>query len=141
MRVFLLAAATLVAQGCVANEPAPVEVSGNDCAVVAAVAKEHYKFGADNPALPLKASADGWKPSCDWAEYELSFTDYAPKPGDDPRESLRYVDFQKPVYDGGGATIATSIMHGPLAGTGQICTLRSGIAGWTVTGCKMAWIS
>lgn len=140
MRILLVA--PFLALAACTTGPVPLGQSdGNDCAVVAAVAKEHYKFGPDNPALPLKAGADGWTPKCDWAKYGLAFTAYDPdKPGD-PRERLRYVDFQKPAYDGNGATIATSIMHGPLAGTGQTCTLRSGIAGWTVTGCKMAWIS
>ena len=35
-------------------KPASVEVSGNDCAVIAAVAKEHYKFGPDNPPPPVQ---------------------------------------------------------------------------------------
>jgi hypothetical protein len=125
------------------DKRASVEAPGNDCAVMAAVSKEHYKFGPDNPPPPLKGLGEaGWRPQCDWSKYGLSFIDYndAP-PSDDPRQRLKWVEFQQPQYDGTGATIATSIMHGPLAGMGYNCTLRSGIAGWTVSECKTAWVS
>ena len=56
-----LGAAAMLVWACAATDfpdkptaPASVEVSGNDCAVMAAVAKEHYKFGPDNPPPPLK---------------------------------------------------------------------------------------
>lgn len=140
--LIVIGALTLAMPGCMSQTPASRETSGNDCAVIAAVAKEQYKFGPDNPALPLKASsADGWTPRCDWAKYGLSFSDYKPDPSADPRERLKYVEFQKPSYDGKGATLNTAIMHGPLAGMGYSCHVVSGFAGWTVEQCKMAWIS
>jgi hypothetical protein len=125
------------------DQPASVEASGNDCAVMAAVAKEHYKFGPENPPPPLKGLGDsGWRPQCDWSRYGLAFTDYNDAPASaDPRERLKWVAFKQPRYDGAGATIETEIMHGPLAGIGYECGLRSGIAGWTVTGCKTSWVS
>jgi hypothetical protein len=124
-------------------QAASVEAPGNDCAVMAAVSKEHYKFGPDNPPPPLKGLGEaGWRPQCDWSKYGLSFTDYNDvPPSTDPRQRLKWVEFQQPAYDGTGATINTSIMHGPLAGMGYECHLRSGIAGWTVTECKTAWVS
>lgn len=122
---------------------ASVEVSGNDCAVMAAVAKEHYKFSAENPAPPLKGMGEpGWRPQCDWSKYGLAFTDYNDvAPTTDPRERLKWVEFKQPVYDGQGAVIETGIMHGPLAGIGYECRVRSGVAGWTVGECKQTWIS
>ena len=124
-------------------KPASVEVSGNDCAVMAAVAKEHYKFGPDNPPPPLKGLGEpGWRPQCDWSKYGLSFSDYNDVPATaEPRERLKWVAFQQPRYDGNGATIQTEIMHGPLAGIGYECRLHSGIAGWTVGECKTSWVS
>ena len=62
-------------------------------------------------------------------------------PAADPRERLKWVSFQKPVYDGNGATVATEIMHGPLAGMGYECRVLSGFAGWTVGECKTSWVS
>lgn len=131
------------ASGKPAATPASVEVSGNDCAVMAAVAKEHYKFGPDNPPPPLKGLGEpGWRPQCNWAKYGLSFTDYNDVPQSaEPRERLKWVAFQQPQYDGNGATIRTEIMHGPLAGIGYECRLHSGIAGWTVGECKTSWVS
>lgn len=124
-------------------QPAAQEISANDCAVMAAVAKQHYKFGPDNPAPPLRGmSDDGWKPQCDWSRYGLAFTDYNSAPqSDDPRQRVRWVEFHQPRYDGQGATIETGIMHGPLAGMGYECRVRSGVAGWTVSECKTAWVS
>ena len=57
--LLVMSAAAMLVWACASTEfpdspstPASVEVSGNDCAVIAAVAKEHYKFGPDNPAPP-----------------------------------------------------------------------------------------
>ena len=59
----------------------------------------------------------------------------------DPRERLKWVEFKQPRYDGQGALIETGIMHGPLAGIGYECRVRSGVAGWTVGECRTTWIS
>lgn len=146
MRAFILIGAlALVAEACTVaggqtDQSRPQAANGNDCAVVAAVAKEHYKFSDQNPAPPLKGAAM-WK-GCDWAKLGVSFTPYNDaNPPSDPRHRLQYVEFQKPAYDGNGATINTSIMHGPLAGMGYSCKVVSGFAAWTVQGCKVAWVS
>ena len=149
--VVVLGAAALLVWACTSTTfpdsadggPASAEANGNDCAVLAAVAKEHYKFGADNLPPPLKGQGDsGWRPQCDWSKYGLAFTDYNDvPPSTDPRVRLKWVSFQKPVYDGNGATVATEIMHGPLAGMGYECRVLSGFAGWTVGECKTSWVS
>ncbi len=139
--------AALLAVACMSTTLEPdtgaVRTTDTDCAVIAAIAKEHFRFGAGNPPLPLKASGEtGWKPNCDWAAYGLSFPAYVePPPNTDPRERMRYVEFGKPAYDGEGAHVQTSIVHGPLAGMGYLCRLRSGVAGWTVDRCDNAWVS
>lgn len=147
--ILVLSAAAMLVWACAstdlspANPPASVEVSANDCAVLAAIAKEHYKFGPDNSPPPLKGLGDaGWRPQCDWAKHGLAFTDYNDvPPSADPRQRLKWVSFQKPVYSGNGATVQTEIMHGPLAGMGYECRVLSGFAGWTVGECKTSWVS
>lgn len=116
--------------------------NGNDCAVIAAVAKEHYRFGPDNPPLPIRFEGD-YHPRCDWSRYGLDFTEYDPDAPGDPRERVRWVSFDRPVYDGRGATVATGILHGPLAGMGYECRVISGFAGWTVPegSCRNTWVS
>ncbi len=71
--LLVMGAAAMLVWACAATEfpdnpapPASVEVSGNDCAVMVAVAKEHYKFGPDNPPPPLKGLGDS-----DWAPVRL----------------------------------------------------------------------
>ena len=123
----------------------PVADNGNDCAVIAAVAKEHYRFNASDivpPPLWLDGEGSGWAPRCDWGRYGLSFpTTYDPNAQRQPGERIRWVSFRKPRYDGQGALIEASIMHGPLAGMGVECRVRSGFAGWTVSECNNTWIS
>ncbi len=135
----------VLSTACVAAPPAPEgqQAMSNDCAVIAAVAKEHYRFGPDNPPPPLKAAGEpAWAPVCDFDSLGIAFKAYsAPPDGSDPRSTMKWVAFHKPAYDGQGATVATEIVHGPLAGIGYECRLHSGIAGWTVGECKTGWIS
>lgn len=140
-------AAGLMAWACTATDlggPSPAShTDSNDCAVIAAIAKEHFRFGPENPPPPLKAGTeDGWKPACDFSGQGFTFTDYVEAPtGSDPRARLKWVAFGRPAYDGNGAVVKTEIMHGPLAGMGYECRLHSGIAGWTVGECKVSWVS
>ncbi|MFC7377692.1 hypothetical protein [Brevundimonas sp. GCM10030266] len=118
----------------------------NDCAVIAAVAKGHYEFdrpGNTPPPLWLFSEDGDWSPRCNWSRYGLSFpATFDPDASRTPGERVQYVQFQKPVYDGRGATIEAGILHGPLAGMGVRCRVVSGVAGWTLAGqCENTWIS
>ena len=146
MRVLsVLIAATALLGACATPPPGPdgppMAGNGDDCAVIAAVAKEHYRFNtADNRPPPLRFEGD-FAPRCDWSRHGLAFEPYDPDRPGDPRERVRWVSFARPVYDSGGAVIETGIMHGPLAGMGYECRVHSGFAGWTVGECRNTWIS
>ena len=143
-----LAAATALLSACATPLPPapdgpPMADTGNDCAVIAAIAREHYRFNAtDNRPLPLRFEGD-YAPRCDWGRYGLAFQPWDPNAPGDPRERVRWVSFARPAYDGRGAVVATSIMHGPLAGMGYECRVISGFAGWTVPegSCRSTWVS
>lgn len=120
----------------------------NDCAIIAAVARDHYRFGPDNvpPPLWLDGGDTDWNPRCDWREHGVDFPrihDPDARP-DDPRR-IQWVSFKRPQYMGEmEATIEASIMHGPLAGIGVTCRvrMRSGLPGWALLEpCRDAWIS
>ena len=142
----------LVLAGCAAPAPPvspapdgtvgiPASELGDDCAVIAAVAKEHYRFNdTDNPPLPIRFDGD-YAPACDWSRHGLAFEPHDPDRPGDPRERMRWVSFARPSYDGEGAVIETGIMHGPLAGMGYECRVHSGFAGWTVGECRNTWVS
>lgn len=142
-----LSSAALMAAGCVAAAPGPGASSSqamtNDCAVILAIAKEHYRFGPYNPPPPLRGGGDDqWIPACNTESHGFAFTRYVDPPaGEAPRTTMKWVAFHKPVYDGQGAVVMTEIVHGPLAGIGYECRLHSGIAGWTVGECKTGWVS
>lgn len=146
MRVLpaLLASTALLGACATPMEPGPggpPMADGNDCAVIAAIAKEHYRFNdTDNRPLPIRFEGD-YAPRCDWSRYGLAFQPYDPDAPGDPRERVRWVSFARPVYDGRGAVVATGIMHGPLAGMGYECRVHSGFAGWTVGECRNTWVS
>ena len=143
----LLASTALLGACATPMPPGPdgplAEGDGNDCAVIAAIAKEHYRFnGTDNRPLPIRFDG-GFAPRCDWSRHGLAFTPYDPDAPGDPRQRMRWVSFARPVYDGRGAVVATGIMHGPLAGMGYECRVISGFAGWTVPegSCRNTWVS
>ena len=149
MRVLpaLLASTALLGACATPMEPGPggpiMTDNGDDCAVIAAIAKEHYRFNdTDNRPLPIRFEGD-YAPRCDWSRHGLAFQPYDPDAPGDPRERVRWVSFDRPVYDGGGALVATGIMHGPLAGMGYKCRVLSGFAGWTVPegSCRNTWVS
>jgi len=125
--------------------PGTQATNQNDCAVIAAVAKGHYQFGPENVAPPLWLFSEGgdWAPDCDWSRYGVSFPHtYDPNRHHQPGDRVQWVQFQKPVYDGRGATVEAGILHGPLARMGVRCRVVSGIAGWTLAGqCENTWIS
>ncbi|RZJ96665.1 MAG: hypothetical protein EON88_06435 [Brevundimonas sp.] len=151
MRAFVLissAAAALAVAACATpGEPAPPPMAdnGNDCAVIAAVAKQHYTFNTTNrlpPPLWLDGEGSGWAPRCDWSRYGLSFPRTFDPNASHQGERVQWVSFKRPRYDGQGATIEAGILHGPLAGMGVECRVVSGFAGWTLAGqCRNTWIS
>ena len=142
----------LVLAGCAVSAPTPMPVPdetvvipagelGDDCAVIAAVARDHYRFNStDNPPLPIRFEGD-YAPACDWSRHGLAFEPHDPDRPGDPRERVRWVSFDRPAYDSGGAVIRTGIMHGPLAGMGYECRVHSGFNGWTVGECRNTWVS
>ncbi|WP_332676566.1 hypothetical protein [Brevundimonas sp.] len=144
MRPALTLIASLLVTGCATPaEPAPEEVVvgelGDDCAIIAAVAKEYFQFGPDNPPPPVRFEAD-YDPRCDWSRHGLAFARYdesAPSGG----RVRPWVRFHQPRYDDEGAVIEVGIMHGPLAGQGSECRVYSGFAGWMVGGCRRTWVS
>lgn len=147
MRFAALAASLLTLPAC-ATPPTPGgpdTADGNDCAVIAAVAREHYQFNTTDrlpPPLWLDGEGSGWAPRCDWSEYGLRFpSTYDPNRPHQPGERVQWVSFKQPRYDGQGAVIEAGILHGPLAGMGVECRVISGFAGWTVGECRNTWIS
>jgi hypothetical protein len=149
MRVLpALFASTALLGGCATPmepDPAgpPTADNGNDCAVIAAIAKEHYRFNTtDNRPPPIRFDGD-FNPRCDWGRYGLAFQPWDPDAPGGSRERMRWVSFARPVYDGRGAVVETGIMHGHLDGLGYECRVISGIAAWTVPegSCTNTWDS
>ncbi len=151
----LAAAACVLLAGC-ATPPIPgpgpgpdgppeIAATGDDCAIFAAIAREHYRFH-ENPAPPV------WNPvrlesglryhlTCDWDRLGVPIRGTYDPDSRAPRDGLQWVSFEQPRYHSRGATVATALVHGPLAGMGYECDMVSGFAGWTVRECRNTWIS
>ena len=144
MRSLALILVSMTLAAC-AGGPPPMADNGNDCAVIAAVAREHYRFNTtDNVAPPLWLDGEGrgWAPRCDWSRHGVSFPrTYDPTSRPAPGERVQWVSFKRPRYDGRGAVIESGVLHGPLAGMGVECRVIAGFACWTVGECKGTWIS
>ncbi len=143
MRTAALAAAvtasSLLSACATAPMPGDMTQDGNDCAVIAAVAKERYRFSPDGPQ-PIRFEGD-YRPICDWSRYGLAFVPFEPD-GLPPRSDwVGWVSFSRPSYDGQEAVVESAIAAGINAGEGVRCRLRSGFAGWTVTDCERVWES
>jgi hypothetical protein len=72
----LLASAGAAAPA-VTDSPASARTTtlSNDCAVIAAIAKEHRKFGPESAPPPVKPGGDeGWRPRCDFSALGIRFT-------------------------------------------------------------------
>lgn len=148
--------ALMLSLGLVACAPVPPPEPGpggsvrtstaDDCAIFGAIAIEHYRL-RENPPPPLwnpvrSDSGEAYRLTCGWSRYGLSFPDtYDPESPVAGR--VRWVKFEAPRYDGrGGATVATEIMHGPLAGMGYECDMvLTDWAGWTLDACRTTWVS
>jgi hypothetical protein len=146
----VLALLPVAALAACATAPQPAgaggEANANDCAVIAAVAREHYGFNdADRlpPPLWLDGEGERWTPGCDWSRHGLRFpSTFDPDAPVQTGGRVQWVSFKRPRYDGSGAEIEAGILHGPLAGMGIRCRVVSGIAGWTLAEeCRTTWIS
>lgn len=122
MRVTNLIAPGLLAGACAAAPPVADSQASptakpvfNGCAIIAAIAKQDYKFNSGNDPPRLKPGGDQVLTAhCDFSAPGFSVKDYVqPMPGADRRQSPDWVAFQKPVYGGGRARVLTEIMHGP----------------------------
>ncbi len=141
----LFVAAAFAVSACAGAPSVPAQTAGNDCAVIAAVAREHYQFNTTDrlpPPLWLDGEGSEWRPDCDWSRFGLSFPQTHDPDAERARgERVQWVSFKRPRYDDEGALIEAGILHGPLAGMGVECRVRSGVAGWTVSECRNTWIS
>jgi hypothetical protein len=143
VRIAVFAAAVMASSllSACATVPMPGDMTqdGNDCAVIAAVAKEHCRFNSDRPQ-PIRFEGD-YRPICDWSGYGLAFVPFEPDGLPPRRDWVGWVSFSRPSYDGQEAVVESAIAAGINAGKGVRCRLHFGFAGWTLSDCQVVWES
>ncbi|QPQ54849.1 hypothetical protein IC614_11085 [Allosphingosinicella flava] len=127
----ILAIASVLAAG---PMEAPVATaSARDCAVIAAVAREHLGLDKKN-GPPLLPSGD-YLPSCAWERLGVK-----PFAALGTRRNY-WLRFGRPVYAGTAARIQVGVMHATRSGHGDICTLRLKGRAWQLIDCRRRWAS
>lgn len=138
----LVVASAALLSACATDPGGPgtstVADNGNDCAVIAAVLRDHYRFNTtDNPAPTLWLTGEDWRPQCDWGRYHVALGEVR---YGSPQATMGWVSVQQPRYDGEGAVVHSGQRSGARVGGGVECRVRSGFAGWTATDCTPTWI-
>ncbi|HVY02620.1 MAG TPA: hypothetical protein VG983_03100 [Caulobacterales bacterium] len=151
MRFVILAAFALAASSLAAcatpSAPAASHVAADarDCAVMAAVLTQHYKIAEGSPLHLQRGDPndpEAYRITCDFKAVGAPIEDYDYERPSTVQNFQGWLNFAPPSYPTlTTAIIETGSLLGPLAGSGQKCTLHKGDGGWTVDECKMTWIS
>ena len=138
MKTVLPLCAAVALSGCATTPALDSQAAvgnGDDCAVVAAILREHFGFGPSQQSEPLVFVEGLSEKTCSWAQHGL-----ASPPFYDPETALwapRYVvHISQPRYDGAGALVETGRRMGNRSTSWQ-CRVHSGFAGWTVGECQL----
>jgi hypothetical protein len=135
----LIGAVLAVACGSTPEEeaPAPPEFTLNDCALISAIGRDHYKLAAEGPLMRLRLNGEGlpWKPGCDWKALGFNVIEDT---GPESRAAMRgfgEVSFDRPRYDVEGALVRTSITPPNATITKVLCRLQRNEQVWMVASC------
>ncbi len=118
---------------------APVEVATvrDDCALIAAVAKQHYKLNASGSALRVHLNGEdaAWAPGCDWKALGFNFVDQPGNAAPEGAANLAVVTFSRPRFDERGVDVRTSMQ--PVGGEPnyELCRLQGGGGAWSLDAC------
>lgn len=142
MKRSLLLLACLAVSGCFGGpekEILPKEAAfvTDDCALIAALGKDHYKFTRDDP--PLRARLNGedlpWRPSCDFQAMGFNLVEVSGPEGLANTQGMGEVTFTRPRYDAEGALVRTSLARAPGSEVRELCRIEHEEGGWKVGSC------
>ncbi len=140
-RLVLLAGAALAATSCFGGpkEIPPLEAKfvTDDCALIRAIGRDHYKFMRDDP--PLRAMMVGedlvWRPGCDYRSMGFNLTEVTGPEGVAATQGMGEVSFRRPKYDNNGAEMRTSLERAPGTAVRVLCRLTREGNAWSVETC------
>jgi hypothetical protein len=140
-RLVLLMGAALAAAGCFTGPkeipPKKAAFVTDDCVLIAAVARDHYKLTRDAPQLRLRLHGEDlpWRPGCDWQGLGFNLIEVSGPEGLAATAGMSEVSFYRPQYDNAGAAMRTAIERTSEASVRELCRLARTDAVWSVDSC------
>jgi hypothetical protein len=140
-RLVLLVGAALAATACFSPEkeipPKKAAFVTDDCALIAAVARDHYKLARDAPQMRLRLHGEDlpWRPGCDWPGLGFNLVEVSGPEGLAATAGMSEVAVYRPQYDNGGAMMRTALNRTAETSVGELCRLTRTDAAWSVDSC------
>jgi hypothetical protein len=142
MKRSLLLVACVAVSGCLGGpekEVAPKEAAfvTDDCALIGALGKDHYKFTRDDPPLRVRLNGEDlpWRPSCDFPAMGFNLVVVSGPEGLAATQGMGEVTFTRPRYDAQGALVRTSMARAPGSEVRELCRVEHEESGWKVGSC------
>jgi len=140
-RLVLIVGAAFAAASCLSEEkeipPKKAAFVTDDCALIAAVARDHYKFTRDEPPRRLWLHGEDlpWRPGCDWQGLGLNLVEVSGPEGVAATAGMAEVSFYRPQYDNTGVMMRTSLERASEASVRELCRLARADDAWSVASC------
>jgi hypothetical protein len=140
-RAVLLAGVAIAAAGCFGGpkEIPPLEAKfvTNDCDLIGAVVRDHYKLTRNDPQMRAMMVGEDlpWRPGCDFPAMGFNLTEVSGPEGVAATQGMAEVSFHRPKYDSDGAGIRSAITRAPESTVRVVCRLARNENAWTVSSC------
>lgn len=140
-RDVLLAGVALATVGCFGG---PKEIPAveakfvtNDCDLIGAVVRDHYKIGRSSPQMRAMMIGEDlpWRPGCNFQAMGLNLVEVSGPEGVAATQGLAEVSFHRPKYDSSGAEMRTAINRAPESAERTLCRLVRSDNAWSVSSC------
>jgi hypothetical protein len=145
MRAVLFAGVAVAAAGTTSGcfsapkEIPPVEAKfvTNDCDLVGAVLRDHYKLSRSDPQMRAMMVGEDlpWRPGCNFQAMGFNLVEVSGPEGLAATQGLAEVAFHRPKYDSKGANIRTEITRAPESSERLLCRLVRDDNAWSVESC------
>jgi hypothetical protein len=140
-RALLLAGIAVAAAGCFGGPkeipPLDAKFVTNDCDLIGAVARDHYKLTRNDPQMRAMMIGEDlpWRPGCGFQAMGFNLTEVSGPEGAAATQGMAEVAFHRPKYDSRGAEIRSEITRGPEPAVRVLCRLAREDNAWSVETC------
>jgi hypothetical protein len=140
-RLVLVVGAAMAMVGCSTGPkeipPRDIKFVIDDCALIAAIARDHYKLARSDAPLRAKMAGEDlpWRPGCDFQGMGFNLVEVTGPEGVAATQGMGEVGFHRPRYDDAGAEMRSSITRAPEPPVHVLCRLTRNDNIWSVASC------